>query len=39
MKMVLVDTSVWVRHFREGDPNLERLLDEGEALTVFGKFQ
>ena len=32
MKMVLVDTSVWVRHFREGDPNLERLLGEGEVL-------
>jgi hypothetical protein len=30
--MVLVDTSVWVRHFREGDPNLERLLDAGEVL-------
>ena len=30
--MVLVDTSVWVRHFREGDPNLERLLKDGEVL-------
>jgi len=30
--MVLVDTSVWVRHFQEGDPNLERLLDDGEVL-------
>jgi predicted nucleic acid-binding protein len=32
MKMVLVDISVWVRHLREGDPNLERLLDDGEGL-------
>jgi len=30
--MALVDTSVWVRHFREGDPNLERLLNDGKVL-------
>ncbi|MBI5585390.1 MAG: type II toxin-antitoxin system VapC family toxin [Deltaproteobacteria bacterium] len=30
--MVLVDTSVWVRHFREGDPHLVRLLEAGEVL-------
>jgi predicted nucleic acid-binding protein len=30
--MILVDTSVWVRHFREGDPELERLLNNGEVL-------
>jgi predicted nucleic acid-binding protein len=30
--MVLVDTSVWVRHFRERDSNLERLLEAGEVL-------
>lgn len=30
--MVLVDTSVWIRHFREGDPYLARLLDAGEVL-------
>jgi hypothetical protein len=30
--MVLVDTSVWVRHFQEGDPNLVRLLEAGEVL-------
>ncbi len=30
--MVLVDTSVWVRHLREGDPNLERLLNDGEVM-------
>jgi predicted nucleic acid-binding protein len=32
MKMVLVDTSVWVRHLREGDPDLERLLHDGEVM-------
>ena len=32
MKMVLVDTSVWVRHLREGDPDLERLLRDGEVM-------
>ena len=31
--MLLVDTSVWVEHFRHGCPGLESLLDEGE---VFG---
>ena len=30
--MVLVDTSVWVRHLREGDPDLEQLLDSGEVM-------
>lgn len=30
--MVLVDTSVWVRHLREGDPDLEQLLNDGEAM-------
>jgi len=30
--MVLVDTSVWVRHLRQGEPNLERLLNEGEVM-------
>ena len=32
MKMVLVDTSVWVRHLREGDPDLEQLLNDGEVM-------
>jgi len=32
MTMVLVDTSVWVRHLRQGEPNLERLLDDGEVV-------
>jgi predicted nucleic acid-binding protein len=32
MKMVLVDTSVWVRHLRQGEPKLELLLNDGEVL-------
>lgn len=30
--MVLVDTSVWVRHLREGDSDLERLLHDGKVM-------
>jgi predicted nucleic acid-binding protein len=30
--MVLVDTSVWVHHLRHGEPNLERLLHDGEVM-------
>ena len=30
--MILVDTSVWVRHLREGDLELERLLNNGEVM-------
>ncbi len=30
--MVLVDTSVWVAHFRHGDTGLENLLDEGHVV-------
>lgn len=30
--MVLVDTSVWVDHFREGNPDLERLLYDGQVM-------
>jgi len=30
--MVLVDTSVWVRHFREGDSHLEELLRDGKVM-------
>ena len=30
--MVLVDTSVWVRHLRERDPDLERLLNDGQVM-------
>jgi len=32
MKMVLVDTSVWVHHLRQGAPKLERLLNDGEVM-------
>ena len=27
--LILVDTSVWVKHLREGDQNLNRLLEQG----------
>jgi len=30
--MVLVDTSVWVAHFRKKDPILKALLDEGGVV-------
>lgn len=30
--MVLIDTSVWIAHFREGIPALEQLLNEGEVI-------
>ena len=30
--MVLVDTSVWVAHFREGQPALAELLSDGLVL-------
>jgi predicted nucleic acid-binding protein len=30
--MTLVDTSVWIDHFRSGDPKLQALLEEGEVL-------
>lgn len=30
--MILADTSVWVRHFREGDSSLTRLLEENLLL-------
>jgi predicted nucleic acid-binding protein len=32
MNMVLVDTSVWVHHLRDGDPDLEQLLADGEVM-------
>jgi predicted nucleic acid-binding protein len=31
--MVLVDTSVWIAHFREGQPALTDLLCDGLVLT------
>jgi predicted nucleic acid-binding protein len=30
--VVLVDTSVWVHHFRDGDSELERLLNDGQVM-------
>ena len=30
--MVLVDTSVWVEHFRKGEPKLRDLLNQGEVV-------
>ena len=30
--MILVDTSVWVDHFRRGEPRLARFLDRGEVV-------
>jgi predicted nucleic acid-binding protein len=30
--MVLVDTSVWVEHFRSGNSGLENLLNEGRVV-------
>jgi predicted nucleic acid-binding protein len=31
--MVLVDTSIWVDHFNQGDSRLEYLLNENEVVT------
>lgn len=31
--MILVDTSVWVAHFRKGSPSLSELLSDGLALV------
>lgn len=31
--MTLVDTSVWVEHFREGNTGLEKLLNDGEVAS------
>jgi hypothetical protein len=28
--MILVDTSVWIDHFRRGDPTLSELLTNGQ---------
>ena len=30
--MVLVDTSVWVKHLRDGEPVLEDLLEDAQVL-------
>jgi predicted nucleic acid-binding protein len=31
--MLLVDTSVWVFHFREGNAELANLLNNGEVVS------
>jgi predicted nucleic acid-binding protein len=31
--MILVDTSVWIDHFRNGNARLRELLQEGEVAT------
>jgi predicted nucleic acid-binding protein len=31
--VILADTSVWVDHFRDGDPLLAGLLDRGQTLS------
>lgn len=31
--MILVDTSVWIDHFRMGSPTLAGLLEHGEVVT------
>ena len=31
-RVVLVDTSIWINHFRSGDDRLEKLLDEQKVL-------
>jgi predicted nucleic acid-binding protein len=31
--MVLVDTSVWVSHLRNGDVGLDRLLNDGKVVS------
>jgi predicted nucleic acid-binding protein len=30
--MVLVDTSIWIDHFRRGDPQMTALLDRGDVI-------
>lgn len=30
--MVLVDTSIWIDHFRKGEPSLVRLLQQNQVL-------
>lgn len=31
--MILVDTSIWIDHFRSGDERLVRLLNDGKVLA------
>ena len=32
--MILVDTSVWIDHFRRGSPTLASLLEEASVVSV-----
>ena len=34
---MLVDTSVWVRHLREGDASLAAALERAEVWTLDGR--
>lgn len=31
--MILIDTSVWIDHFRHGNAGVRQLLEQGEVLT------
>ena len=31
--MILVDTSIWIQHLREGNAALRRLLEQGQVLS------
>jgi predicted nucleic acid-binding protein len=31
--VIIVDRSVWIDHFKDGDPGLAKLLDNGQVLT------
>ena len=39
--MVLVDSSIWIEHFRKGQPRLTKLLNEASVLMhpfILGEF-
>ena len=33
--MILIDTSVWIEHLRQGDKTLARLLNNNQAIIHF----
>ena len=35
--MVLVDTSVWIDHFRNGNEQLKQLLNHGKVIWTLDK--